>query len=85
MQHNVACISTNEGGIPEIIEDQVTGYIVGRRDILALADKLAYLIEHREQCRRMGCKGREKFEREFSLERFEERMLNLLDQIIKIN
>lgn len=85
MQHNITCISTDEGGIPEIIEDQVTGYIVGRRDILALADKLAYLIDHREQCRKMGCKGREKFNREFSLERFEKRMLNLLSQIIKIN
>lgn len=78
MQHSIACISTNEGGIPEIIDEQVTGYLVEKQNTIALADKMAYLIEHRAQCQSMGCKGREKLEREFSLQRFEERMLSIL-------
>src|SRR5439155_18822417 len=47
-------ISTNHGGIPEIVQDGVSGFLVPEKAAQAMADKLAYLIEHPEVCKSMG-------------------------------
>ena len=39
------CVATPVTGIPEIIEHEVTGLLVGERDPRALADALARMIE----------------------------------------
>lgn len=82
MQQGVACISTDEGGIPGIIEDGKTGYIVPKHSAAAIAEKVEHLLKHPERCTAMGNAGREKFEKEFTLERFERRMKLLLEQYI---
>ena len=40
------CISTNEGGIPGIIEEGKTGFIVEKHSPQQLAEKIEYLIDH---------------------------------------
>ena len=82
MQHGVACIASHEGGIVDIIDEGETGYIVPMKDALALAEKVAYCMEHRDLCREMGRKGRMKFECEFTLQRFEERMCDILKKLV---
>ena len=82
MQHSVACIASHEGGIVDIIDEGETGYIVPMKDALALAEKVAYCMEHRDLCREMGRKGRMKFECEFTLQRFEERMCDILKKLV---
>ncbi len=73
MEYSLPCISTNEGGIANIIEDGKTGYIIPQNDATALAEKIEYLILHHEERNAMGERGREKFKREFVLERFEKK------------
>lgn len=85
MQHGVPCISTYEGGIPGIIDDGVTGFLVERQSPNILADKMMWLMEHPEVCKRMGEAGRDKFEREFTLEVFEKRMCDILKDIISVS
>lgn len=82
MEYNLPCISTNEGGISNIIEEGCTGYIVEKKNPQALAEKIAYLIDHPEIRQAMGEAGREKYLKEFTLERFEERMVEVLKNII---
>lgn len=82
MQHSVACIASCEGGITDIIDEGETGYIVPMKDVAALAEKIAYCMDNRELCREMGRKGRMKFEREFTLRCFEERMCSILKELI---
>jgi len=79
MAHSLPCISTQEGGIADIISDGETGYLVPRNNAEALAAKIECLIQHPTTAVDMGKAGRERFEREFTIGRFEERMVGILD------
>lgn len=59
-------VATRVGGIPEAIEDGVTGYLVEPGDVEALAQRVSHLIDDPEQRRRMGEAGRRRVEREFT-------------------
>lgn len=48
MQHKVACISTNEGGIPDILENNNCGLIAKKKDSASLADCLEKLLDSKE-------------------------------------
>ncbi len=58
-------IGTLHGGIPEIIDDGVTGYLVAERDVDALADRLSRVMKDPARCRSMGLAAREKMIREY--------------------
>jgi len=57
MAMGIPVIGTYHGGIPELIEDGVSGLLVPERDVDALTDKLAYLIEHPEKWQELGSFG----------------------------
>jgi colanic acid/amylovoran biosynthesis glycosyltransferase len=61
----VVPIGTYHGGIPEIIEDGRTGFLVPERDVEALAERLGWLVADAELRRRMGEAARAKMEREY--------------------
>jgi len=62
-------VAAGVGDIPDLVEDGVSGFIVGLSDESALVDRLAGLIADRDLCRRMGQAGRRKAEREFGMTR----------------
>ena len=82
MEHALPCISTNEGGIPNIIENEKTGYIVQKQSAKEIAAKIEHLIKYPELCITMGEAGKEKFFNEFTLDKFEIRMKNILEYCI---
>ena len=61
MQQGIACISTNEGGIPSIIEEGKTGYIIEKKNASALADKIELLLNNPSLCQKMGENGQKNF------------------------
>ena len=63
----VPVVSTRISGIPELVEDGVTGLLVPPQDAVALADALARLAANPELGRQMGRAGRAKVLREFDL------------------
>lgn len=79
MSLSLPIISTFEGAIPEIVDTGITGFLVPSKDPKSLADKLEILIKDPELRDKMGAAGREKFEREFTLDRFEKRLAEILD------
>jgi glycosyltransferase involved in cell wall biosynthesis len=82
MQYSLPVVSTYEGGIPDVVEDGVTGFLVPQKDVQALADKLEILIKNPELRKQMGAAGRKKYEEEFTLERFEGRMVEILKSVV---
>ena len=60
-------IGTHHGGIPEIIVDGETGFIVPERDAVALADRLGRLAADSALRTRMGRAGRARMERHYDL------------------
>lgn len=62
-------VATRVGGIPDLVADGETGYLVPDDDAVALAAKLQYLAENPLLARRLGEAGRRRVETEFSLAR----------------
>jgi glycosyltransferase involved in cell wall biosynthesis len=56
---------TLHGGIPEIIDDGETGYLVPERDTAAIADRLRLLVRNPGLRDRLGTNAREKMRREY--------------------
>lgn len=81
MEYYMPCISTQEGGIPSVIDDGKTGFIINARDITTLADKMQWLVENPQQGIKMGYEGKKKFLKEFTLDTFEKNMYNILKQV----
>lgn len=82
MQHGVPCISTTEGGVPGIIDDGKTGFVVEKKNPTLLAEKIGLLLKDIPLRKEMGAAGRTKFEREFTLCKFEERMCEVLGNLV---
>ena len=61
-------IATRHGGIVDVIEDGITGYLVDEGDHQAMADRMCRLIDDTETCRSMGRAGRERVRQQFSKE-----------------
>jgi len=57
MALGVPILSTYHSGIPELVEDGVSGFLVKERDVDSLARRLLYLIDHPELWTKMGKAG----------------------------
>lgn len=80
MEYKLPVISTNEGGIPDIVKDGENGLICEKQNPVSLADCIAKLLDDEELRVKMGNAGYEKFCREFTLDKFENRMRDILNQ-----
>ena len=81
MQKGLPCISTNEGGISSIIDDGKTGFIVEKRNPVQFAEKIEVLLKDKKLRKYMGAAGKIKFEEEFTLSKFEEKMECILQKM----
>ncbi|MDB0025798.1 glycosyltransferase family 4 protein [Polaribacter sp.] len=81
MMFGLPVISTSEGGIPDIVQDGETGFIVDKQNPKKLAEKIKYLIENPDNAILMGKKGQEMFFKHYTLEVFEARLIHILNQI----
>jgi glycosyltransferase involved in cell wall biosynthesis len=75
----VPVIATNRGGLPEIIEDGVTGILVRPEDPDDLAAGIQRLLSNPELRTSMGIQAREHMLRNFSKERFVGEFMSLLE------
>ncbi len=66
MRYEKPVVASAVGGIPDIVEDGVSGLLVPPGDFSALAGALTYLLEHPEQARELGQAARR-----YNAERFD--------------
>jgi glycosyltransferase involved in cell wall biosynthesis len=83
MQFSIPVISTKEGAIPEIIDDGITGFLVDKNSPEQIAEKLELLINNPELRKSMGRAGRKKYEKKYTLHKFEENMLQVFQRVIQ--
>lgn len=69
------------GGIPDLIEDGVTGTLVPPGDAGALAGALDALIRDPQKAEEMGRAGRERWERQFGLKTFYQSTQRIYDAL----
>lgn len=79
MAHALPIVASDEGAIADIVDDGSTGFIC-RHELTAatLAERLAQLLASPAQRRQMGRNARLRYERLFTLERFERAVASLL-------
>ena len=85
MAMGLPVIGTLHGGIPELVEDNVSGFLVPERDETAIAQKLIYLIEHPEIWQQMGLSGRKKVETHYDTDKLNSELVELYQQISSNN
>ena len=61
-------VATDVGGVGELVEDGVTGFLVPPKEPAALAERLIELIRDPAKCRTMGLAGRRRVLSDFTLE-----------------
>ena len=71
-------VAGDSGGAPDAVREGETGYVVGGRDLPALADRLVTLLTDRELARRMGKAGRTWVESDWRWDTQADRMTALL-------
>lgn len=81
MQFALPVVSTRWRGIPSIVEEGRTGFLVPVQDGEALAEKLAFLIENPRVAEAMGRRGREAYLRRFTFERFQAEMEKVFAEV----
>ncbi|MEA5572772.1 glycosyltransferase [Calothrix sp. UHCC 0171] len=81
MSMGLAVIGTHHGGIPELVEDGVSGFLVPERDVDAIADKIIYLIENPEICLSMGKAGRSYVEKHYNMHKLNQELVNIYQQV----
>ncbi|XHR84134.1 MAG: glycosyltransferase [Gloeotrichia echinulata GP01] len=85
MAMGLPVISTRHGGIPELVEDGVSGFLVPERDPDAIATKLTYLITHPELWEKMGKAGRARVEDKYDMNKLNDELLEIYQQLLHHN
>jgi colanic acid/amylovoran biosynthesis glycosyltransferase len=75
-------VSTYHAGIPEVVKDGKSGFLVAERDVAALAEKLEQSLEDLELRRTMGRNGRAFVEEEYNIERLNDRQVRIYQQLL---
>ncbi|TDP73485.1 glycosyltransferase [Bradymonas sediminis] len=78
MARGLPVLSTYHSGIPELVEDGVSGALVPERDISGMAEKLTEMLENPQSWPEMGRAGRARVEAEFNIDRLNDRLETLL-------
>ena len=82
MAQGLPVLTTRHSGIPELVEDGVSGYLVEERDAEALADRLVQLIDHPEQWPILGEAGRKRVVDEFDVDALNLRLTQLFRELL---
>lgn len=78
MQYKLPIVSTNEGGIPDIVKNEETGFIVEKKNPIQLAEKIEILLNDEKLRIKMGVNGYNRFKSKYTIKHFE----NILNDIL---
>ncbi len=81
MCHGIPVVATRVDGIPEMVEDGVTGILVEPEDAPGFAAAVKRLLENEPLRRQMGAAGRERARMLFSPETYRARMMAIYGEL----
>ncbi len=82
MAMGLPVISTYHGGIPELVEDGITGFLVPERNVELLAEKLGILIKNPQLWPEMGLSGRAYVEEHYNLHKLNDTLVELYQKTL---
>lgn len=82
LAQGIPVLSTRHSGIPELVQDGESGFLVPERNVNALAEKLAYLVKHPEVWQKMGRTGRGYVEKYYDIDKLNDILLELYQRVL---
>jgi len=76
-------VATNVGGIPELMKDGETGFLVEQGNHEQLIDKFSLLLEDKELAKKMGEQGRKFIEETFNWELVTKKFIKMAESYLK--
>ena len=81
MQYGLPIITTDEGGIPDIVKDGENGLICEKKNPEDLANAIEKLLKDNNLRSRMGQNGYQRYRDYFTLQSFEKRLVHILQSV----
>ncbi len=82
MASGMPVLSTVHGGIPELVDDGVSGYLVAEHDVAGLRDRLIQLVKAPDSWALLGRAGRAKVEQEYDSEKLNDLLLERYQRVV---
>jgi glycogen(starch) synthase len=76
-------VATRVGGLPEVVSDRETGFLVEPEDPRALARAIVALLDEPEALQRMGEAARRRARRDFTIDRFVSEYVDLYHRLVE--
>lgn len=86
LEASAAClpvIASRTGGIPDAVEDGISGILVENENVEELTSAIKYLLNNPAIAREMGERGRERVERYFTWEKVGKKLEGYLEAVLK--
>lgn len=81
-QAGLAIISTDNGAIPDIVKDEVNGFIIPMKEVDCLVNKMIYLMENKEVLETIKSANLLKFQENYTEEIFIDNFIKIMDCIL---
>ena len=75
-------LATVHGGISELVQDGVCGFLVPERNVEALASRLAYLIDHPDLWPDFGLAGRRRVEKMYNINSLTDDLVETYERLL---
>ena len=85
MMHSVPCIVSDVVGTAAYIHDGEEGWKFPSEDAYALAGRIEWCVENKVKLNRMGRKARMLYEKEFSMQVFEKRFMDIIQEMLGVS
>lgn len=81
MSMKIPVISTFHSGIPELVKDGASGFLVKEKDVKALSKQLEVLLNDEELRHEMGKKGRQIVKKNYNLGKLDEELIGIYETL----
>jgi len=82
MRAGLPVVASDVGGVRELVEDGVTGYLIPSGDVSLLRQRLQQLIDSPALRQEMGLAGRRRFEKHFQFEAMFQKTLAIYKEVL---
>lgn len=79
--YGIPVIGSKAGGIPEMIDNNVNGYLCGNENEEEWVEKISYLIENKAERDKMAANARKTFERRYTMARHVENVKAFVEML----
>ncbi|MFQ5786442.1 MAG: glycosyltransferase family 4 protein [Thermodesulfobacteriota bacterium] len=75
-------IVSENTGAKDVVRNGIDGFVVPIRDVETLKEKILYMYENPDVCRQMGQNAKERVNKDFTLDAYANRMINVFRSIL---